>query len=740
VLAAWFTRCSSTGSRRESSTEPTQPALPPQRSSERAFFEGAASSKQATGCLEQASGKADEVVFASPDTGQRGGDALAHRCDVHALSGKAVRALCLSDRMKIKRIYALGVSAAACAVFSTNPLVAQTLETQVVIASRFVEPLAEVLPAVSVITRKEIEQQNFDDIFSVLQGIPGVELSRMGGPGNPISIYSRGASSSQTLVLVDGIPFSAQGSIGALSPLETIPLQLIERIEILRGNASAVYGPGAVGGVIQIFTEQGGASQGAHAAMTVGSKGTQQLAAGWSGNVDDTRLQFSIGQNSSRGIEALSHSKYPAVNPGLNGYRNDFVNGSLTHAFSAATKLKLHYTGSLLSSVFDNNYAASSADQWKNRSKTEVLGLQLDQRLSNRWHSKLQLSQSLNDQSTLTNDQLNATYGTFITKHQTLQWGNDYELTSRDLLSFGFNSTRSLLDANHTGFMTISPYDEVPVSVNSSIGTQRIYTGLNAVRDRWNFQASLGHEMLPHNIQGNTYLLGAGYQLGGGYKATVTRSNALQSPTVGQLYDVSFGGSQTLRPEKSKSFEVGLQYNNQQSQWRVIAFKSDYTDLIAVGNTRVTDPFWASQDIKQLENVDKAKNSGFETSYKQRFGRLNIGFNFTHQTPVNVDSTVAVMNKSKNFGAFNADYALDAKTNVSMKLFSTSQRKTFAPDYSRVDTAGYAVLNLGYKRALDRSWTATASINNALDRTYFHVAGYNNLPRTYMLGLRYQGQ
>ncbi len=493
--------------------------------------------------------------------------------------------------MKIHRICALGASAAACAVISTNQLAAQTLDTQVVIASRIVEPLAEVLPAVTVITRKEIEQQNFDDIFSVLQGIPGVELSRMGGPGSPISIYARGASSSQTLVLVDGIPFSAQGTIGALSPLETIPLQLIERIELLRGNASAVYGPGAVGGVIQIFTDMGGASQGVHASMTMGSKGTQQLAAGWSGKAGDTRLHFSIGQNSSRGIEALSHLKYPAVNPGLNGYRNDFVNGSLTHAFSGSSKLRLHYMGSLLSSEFDNNYAASPADQWKNRSKTEVLGVELDQRLSGRWHSKLQMSQSINDQSTLTNNQLNASYGSFVTKHQTWRWGSEYELTARDILSFGYNSTRSSLDASHTGYL--ADWSEIPVSLNPSMGMQRIHGGLNATRDRWNFQASLGREMLPHNIHGNTYLLGAGYQLGGGYKATLTRSNALQSPTVGQLYDVSFGGSQNLKPEKSKSLEVGLQFNGPQQQWRVVAFQVDYTDLIAVGNTLVSDPFWS---------------------------------------------------------------------------------------------------------------------------------------------------
>ena len=640
--------------------------------------------------------------------------------------------------MKIKQICASGASAAACAVFFSSPLAAQTLDTQVVIASRIAEPLAEVLPAVSVITRNEIQQQNFDDIFSVLQGIPGIELSRMGGPGSPISIYARGASSSQTLVLVDGIPFSAQGTIGALSPLETIPLQLIERIEILRGNASAVYGPGAVGGVIQIFTEKGGSATGAHAAMTAGSKGTQQLAVGWSGKADDTNMQFSIGQNSSRGIEALSHLKYPAVNPGLNGYRNDFVNGSLTHAFSAATKLRLHYMGSLLSSEFDNNYAASPADQWKNRSKSEVLGLQLEQRMSKHWHSNFQMSQSINDQSTLTNNQLNASYGSFVTKHQTLRWGNEYELTARDILSFGYTSTRSRLDASHTGYL--ADWSEIPVSLNPAMGTQRVHGGLNATRDRWNFQASLGHEMLPHNIHGNTYLLGAGYQLGGGYKGTLTRSNALQAPTVGQLYDVSFGGSQTLKPEKSQSTEIGLQYSSPRQQWRLVAFHVDYTDLIAVGNTKVADPFWALQNIMQLENVNKAKNSGIETSYKQSLGRFNFGFNFTHQTPVNVNSNVAIMNKSRNFGALNADYALDAKSNVTAKLFATSKRKTFDPDSNKVDTAGYAVLNLGYKRALDHSWTATATVNNALDRTYFHVAGYNNLPRTYMLGLRYQGQ
>lgn len=639
--------------------------------------------------------------------------------------------------MKTKLNPAVTAVAALCSLVSINPVQAQTLDTQVVVASRLEEPLSEVLPAVSVVTRSDIQKQNAEDIYDVLLGIPGIELSRMGGAGSPISVYARGASSSQTLVLLDGVPFSAQGTIGALSPLETIPLQVIERIEILRGNASAVYGPGAVGGVIQIFTS-GEGTLGPRASVTTGSKDTHQTMVGWSGKSGQTSLRFSVGQNKSRGIESLSHQKYPAVNPGLNGYSNEFVNGSVTHAISSQTKLTLHYFGSLLNSEFDNNYANSSSDLWKNKSKTEVLGMQLDQRLTSQWRSTLQLAQSINDQSTLTNGQLNASYGAFVTQHQTLRWNNEFEMSPRDIVSVGFSSARSTLDANHTGYL--ADWSEIPVSLKPSMGIQRVHGAWNGIRQRWNFQATLGHEMLPNQVHGTTYLLGAGYAIGHGYKATFTRSNALQAPTVGQLYDVSFGGSQTLKPERSQSTEFGFQFNGEKRQWRIVTFRTNYTDLIAVGNNLVADPFWSAQNIMQLENVNKAKNTGLEASYKQQLGPVQLAFNWTHQTPVNIDSTVVVMNKSRNFGSLGVDYAMDGQSSLSLKIFGTGQRKTFDPNSKRVDTAGYAVMNLGYKRALTPSWTATASVHNALDKTYFHVAGYNNLPRTYMVGLRYQGK
>ena len=134
---------------------------------------------------------------------------------------------------------------------------AQTVELNpvVVVSNRVSEKLSDVLPSVSVIQKSEIEKFRYADLFELLSGQPGMQLSRSGGAGNPTFVYMRGANSTQTLVLVDGIPFASQGAIGASSPLEAIPLAQVERVEILRGNASAVYGPGAAGGVIQISTQ-----------------------------------------------------------------------------------------------------------------------------------------------------------------------------------------------------------------------------------------------------------------------------------------------------------------------------------------------------------------------------------------------------------------------------------------------------------------------------------------------------
>ncbi len=627
--------------------------------------------------------------------------------------------------------------ALAClAALSSLPVWAQTTSSNdvVVVAPRVIEPLAAVMPSTSVLTREDIEKFPHADLYEVLRGQVGLELTRTGGPGNPISVYARGASSAQTLILVDGIPFSSQGAIGAISPLEVIPVQQVERIEILRGNASALYGAGAVGGVIQIFTRTATAgAEGPQASLEWGARGSRQAHVGYGVRQGDTRYSIAVGENRSNGIEALSHAKYPNVNPGPNGFQNQSLNINASHQFSRDSKLSLNYLGSGIKAEFDNTFGLPS-DVWENKTRAAMLGVLWEQRVNEGWQTRLSLSKSLNDQNTFTNGQANASYGFLKTEHQQFRWSNDWALNASNVLSLNYTLVDASIASEHGG-----GYPEVPVYVNQSNHAQKLHAGLNSQWDRWNFQASVGHENVVGGSQGNTFLLGGGYQLGRGYKLTMTRSSALLTPTLGQLYDVSFGGNLALKPEWSHSTEAGLQFSSEKVNWRLLAFQVRYDNLIAAGNNLVSDPVWAAQYIYQLENIEKSKNSGLEWSYSRRMGAWFAGMQFTHQTPVNVDSAVEVKNKSRNWGSLQLGYDIDARTALHGKLFATSMRRTYDPlTFQVVDTAGYAVADISLKRKIDRELTATAGINNATNATYFHLAGYNNLPRTLYVALRYQ--
>ncbi|MDE1929547.1 MAG: TonB-dependent receptor, partial [Burkholderiales bacterium] len=153
--------------------------------------------------------------------------------------------------------------AAACAIVALTAVSARAQSgaddpTRLVItAARTPLALADTLSQVTIVTRADIERLGFGDIADLLRNLGGVELTRTGGPGQPTSLYLRGAETRHTMVLIDGVRIDSQSTGGA--PWESIPLAQVERIEIVKGPASAIYGSDAIGGVVQIFTRRGGA-------------------------------------------------------------------------------------------------------------------------------------------------------------------------------------------------------------------------------------------------------------------------------------------------------------------------------------------------------------------------------------------------------------------------------------------------------------------------------------------------
>lgn len=627
---------------------------------------------------------------------------------------------------------------------------------EVVVTGQFQkEPLADVLPSYSVITREDIERAPARDLYELIQGLPGVDATRVGPPGNPITVSMRGASSAQTLVLVDGMAFSAQGAIGAISPFEAIPLNMVQRIEILRGNATAQYGPGAVGGVIHIMTDMAGddlapGTQRYKAGITVGRFGEQQKSVGMVLRGDETRLQLSAGQNESRGYDALMPAKYSTggfgrnANPGPNGYKQEFYSLGLTHDLSRRTQLGLRLTHSRLNAEFDNAYADRSSDVWRNKTQLGFLGMHIKHQLTENWSTRLQYTESQNLQSTDTNGSFNPSYGSFDSKMKSWQWDHSVALSDRHMLTTGLAASRLQLDAKHTGFVYVGPgdydYAEIPVVLNPKISTHRFYVGLGSQWNALNTQVTLSRDQLGGGVGSNNFLLGAGYALGSGYKVTATRSSAMLAPTVGQRYDASFGGNPGLRPERSYSDEAGLQFQGEKFKWRLVAFQARYSNLISAGSQLVSDPFWRDQGVYQFENIGESRNKGYEWGSSWVSGPWQVGLGMTWQNPENLNTTIKPLNKAHRFGQWRLGYQVSPNTRLSWVVYGTSQRYTLAPgDSSSAPsvTSGYSLHHLAAEHQISPKLIAKFSLLNAGDQSQSPVAGYAPQPRTWLLGLSY---
>ena len=625
---------------------------------------------------------------------------------------------------------------------------AQTIELNpvVVVSNRVSEQLSDVLPSVSVIQKSDIEKFRYADLFELLSGQPGMQLSRSGGAGNPTFVYMRGANSTQTLVLVDGIPFASQGAIGASSPLEAIPLAQVERVEILRGNASAVYGPGAAGGVIQILTQTPQAlTEGVDAKLDLGAMNSRTFQSTLRKNTGDGQLSVAISEDRSDGISTMTPARYAHltginINPDRNGFDSKSLRLGWRQNLTASTQLGFHYLNTSTLASYDNPYAFSNEERWGSQSKLELVGGQISHRVSEAWKTSLSYGQSISKLSTLTNDVLNADYGTTHSRQQQTLWHNVLVLGNDTRATFGYGHQVSALDAARTSYdwnaIVPAPFE---VRVNHSVWQERLFGGVNQQLGALTWRINLSHEQLQGGQSGNTYLLGTGYELNRHYKITWTRSTAIQAPTVGQLYDVGYGGNANLNPEHSSSSEVGLQFKDATNFWRAVIFDVQYKNMIAASSNLVADPFWASQYVTQLENLTHAKNQGLEFSYARNWASWVMQMAYTIQNPENLSSSRPIQNRAKRFGSVSVSHVIDERTSLNAKILATSPQWTpmIGSFSSSALVPGYAILNLSADYKVRPDLKLTLSVLNALDKTYFNLDGYNNPGRTYFMGLKF---
>ena len=369
-----------------------------------------------------------------------------------------------------KRIFA-GVS---LSFFFFQPVFSQqsALNPVIVTGALSEQPLSDALASVSVIGRDEIEKSQSSTLADLLQGEAGIEFGRNGGIGSTTSFFLRGQNSKNIAVFIDGVR-SPVDQIGSLQ-ITDLPLAQIEKIEILRGNASALYGDAAVGGVINVFTRQGVGKPAPYGSATLGGYGLKELNAGYGGVIEDTKFNLQIGSVENTGFSAMNTSQKTLANPDSDSYQNQYFSVGLEKKISLATSLGFRINHSQSNYDYDYAYSSLTTDTHQQTKSNDSYVMYLLTAFNSDWKSKLDLSISKINYEEILNGTRNISYygfGLNEGEQKSVRWFNTYALHEKTLLNFGWDYSADQLvftGANSDSFLTKRSSHGVFVGVNHS--------------------------------------------------------------------------------------------------------------------------------------------------------------------------------------------------------------------------------------------------------------------------------
>ena len=615
--------------------------------------------------------------------------------------------------------YARGarLSLLASLLVSAFPVSAQSVESSslppvVVTASRLPQLQSEALPHTTVITAQQIRDSQAVDLPALLAREAGLQITQNGGPGAATGMFLRGADTRQTLVMVDGVPMTKQDATGSVS-IEHMMLDQIDHIEIVRGNVSSIYGSGAVGGVIQIFTKAGSGAPGVSATAEAGSRGTYRVAASTRGAANGLSFGLAVSDFTTDGFSAMNTRQIPTANRDKDGYRNQTINGSLAKSWREGQEFGLRFSNS----VGDADYDASGGSTKKHETRTQVNAITLfsNNRITDDWTSRLSYAQ-FSDDSLSRITSVSTSRERYQTQTQTAEWSNELKLSS---------SWRATAGANRQWQSFISE----PTSARSQYdrGAYSIFGGLQGNIDRHQFQFNARHDETG-SLSADSGYAGYGYQLDDHLKLIANVSNAFSAPPLGYLYGAY--GNPALKPEYSRSVEAGIQYSDGPSIVRATVFQ-----------TRTTDQFqWVTTDFVtfdgELQNVKKTRNQGVELSAVQHLANWQLRASLTVQDPIDLSTDDRLLRRARVLGSFGAVNTFD-KWRVGGDLSYTGSRY----DYDLAGTttaAAYWLANLTARYQVDKNLSMFGRIENVFDQSYQTAWGYNQPPRGVFVGLNWR--
>ena len=576
-----------------------------------------------------------------------------------------------------------------------------TPEEIIVAANRLEQSLTAVLAATTVIDKETIQQSSAQSLAGLLASVPGMQFSPSGGQGAQTSLFMRGTESDHTLILVDGVQMTTNS--GSAGRLEFIPLDQIERVEIVRGPRSSIYGSEAIGGVVNIITKPNIQEDlSGSVKLMAGTENSSNANIGLQGRVGNTALSLNASRRMTDGIDFSERGSSDD-----DGYENDSLSLSFSHQFSEQFSLSSTYSSFDAESDYDDGAVNTDSQQFSATVAAAFTG---------HWDSNFILER-------FEEDNLNA--GAFgltnsSTENKKLSWQNTYTFDASNLFSFGIDhQQQELRYATFGALQTDTSRD--------NDGVYGVYIRESGPLD---FTLSLRNDDNERFGNHSTGSIAIGSDFGESTRAWVSYGTAFKAPNLIDLYvdfpSFFFFANPDLKPETAESLELSLQTHALGATWQVNVFRNDIDDLIASDAT-----------FTSLANIQEARIDGMEATVSSMIAGWRLDAALTLLDHENRSTEIGLLRRPEQTLSLNIAREFGS-LDITVNLFAQNEHLDIDPlTFGSSKVGGFGVINLiaGYRFSEDLN--LRLRVGNLLDKEYQVVDGFNTQDRTAQLSLNY---